>query len=210
MRIRGILLCFVAISSGLFLLACSLFAHPLDLLSAPLYAFSDSIFSPKTNHLFYAGFLRSTSNPSFIYNSLADPSISSLYWSSLESVKSDFETNLLLFQESNLIISQIPAFEKRNPIFLTPKPSMFNYRKIALMGMVNTASITLGFKQAINSWGKSNGRFHIKDDWTGDHLAQTDELSHCLWGFRMTQFLFSTYRWTGLSSKTSQVVSMSE
>ncbi|MGB8658498.1 MAG: hypothetical protein WCE90_12060 [Candidatus Zixiibacteriota bacterium] len=65
-------------------------------------------------------------------------------------------------------------------------------------------------KHAMSQWGKSNGRFHVKDDWKGDHLAQTDELSHCMWGYRMTQFFFSAYQWTGFSSTTSQILSVSE
>jgi len=71
-------------------------------------------------------------------------------------------------------------------------------------------AITLGFHQAVNAWGKSNGRFHIKDDWKGDGLAQTDELSHFMWGYKMTQFLSCAYDWMGFSPKTSRALSLSE
>jgi hypothetical protein len=87
---------------------------------------------------------------------------------------------------------------------------IIDYRKASMIGGVNLVAITLGFNQAINTWGKSKGKFHIKDDWKGDGLAQTDELSHFLWGYRMTQFLYRAYDWVGFSPKTSQILSSSE
>jgi hypothetical protein len=57
------------------------------------------------------------------------------------------------------------------------------------------------------SWGESKGAFHFKDDWNGDQLKQTDELSHLMWGYKMTQFLFSAYRWSGFSTGASHAIS---
>lgn len=74
--------------------------------------------------------------------------------------------------------------------------------------MVNGAAIFFGFKQAIASWGESDGKFHLKSDWKGDGLAQTDELSHFMWGYKMTQFYFWAYDWVGLSPKTGQALSI--
>jgi hypothetical protein len=78
------------------------------------------------------------------------------------------------------------------------------------MGAGSAAYIYFGLKHAMDSWGKSDGKFHVKDDWTGDHLAQTDELSHFTWGYKMTQLCFWMYDWIGFSPKTSQLVSMIE
>ncbi|MGB2805985.1 MAG: hypothetical protein WBD64_13940 [Candidatus Zixiibacteriota bacterium] len=58
------------------------------------------------------------------------------------------------------------------------------------------------------SWGESKGSFHFKNDWNGDKLKQTDELSHFLWGYKMTQFLFSAYRWSGFSTEASHAISV--
>jgi hypothetical protein len=88
--------------------------------------------------------------------------------------------------------------------------SRISYRKASIIGGLNLVAVTLGFHQAVNAWGESNGRFHIKDDWKGDGLAQTDELSHFMWGYKMTQFLYCVYDWVGFSPKTSQALSSSE
>jgi hypothetical protein len=88
--------------------------------------------------------------------------------------------------------------------------SRISYRKASIIGGLNLVAVTAGFHKAVNAWGESNGRFHIKDDWKGDGLAQTDELSHFMWGYKMTQFLSCAYDWVGFSPKTSQALSSSE
>jgi hypothetical protein len=85
-----------------------------------------------------------------------------------------------------------------------------NYTKASMIGGLNLAAIIGGLHQAMNTWGKSKGKFHVKDDWKGDGLAQTDELSHFMWGYKMTQFLYGVYSWAGFSSKTSQTLSVSQ
>jgi hypothetical protein len=85
-----------------------------------------------------------------------------------------------------------------------------DYKKASVIGGLNLASITIGFREAINTWGESKSKFHIKDDWKGDGLAQTDELSHFMWGYKMTQFFYRVYDWVGFSRKTSQALSSSE
>jgi hypothetical protein len=87
---------------------------------------------------------------------------------------------------------------------------IINYKKASVIGGLNLVAITLGFHQAMNTWGKTKGKFHLKDDWKGDGLAQTDELSHFMWGYKMTQFFYRTYDWTGFSPKASQILSSSE
>jgi hypothetical protein len=94
--------------------------------------------------------------------------------------------------------------------FLFPKHQKINYRKASIIGGLNLVAITLGFHQAVNTWGKTKGRFHLKDDWKGDGLAQTDELSHFMWGYKMTQFLYWAYDWVGFSPKASQTLSLSQ
>jgi len=91
---------------------------------------------------------------------------------------------------------------------LTLQERRINRSRAWLLGTVNSGAVFYGFKQAIAAWGDSKGEFHFKDDWKGDHLAQIDELSHFLWGYKMTQFLFRSYRWAGFSAKTSHAISV--
>lgn len=93
---------------------------------------------------------------------------------------------------------------------LQPRKRRINYRRVWLLGTANAGAVIYGFGQAISSWGQSKGAFHFKNDWEGDRLAQIDEFSHFMWGYKMTQFLFSSYRWAGLSSKASHVISVSQ
>lgn len=185
-------------ASGLFGFSCLLFAQPVNDNTVHLYAFSDLGISPKTDHLFHAGLL--TNNSAFVSNHrrISNPSTSGLTLSSIELIQPDLETKPSLFQRHYYLITKSSAFEKRNSIVSAPKRDKVNYKRASVIGMVNIGAITLGYKQAIKSWGRSNGEFHIKDDWKGDHLAQTDELSHFLWGYKMTQFFFENIRmdWT--------------
>ena len=111
-----------------------------------------------------------------------------------------------------------------NPFFRCTEPALpgnlkfsyslnqrrIDYKRAAIMTAGSAAYVYFGLKSAMDSWGKSNGKFHVKDDWTGDHLAQTDELSHFTWGYKMTQFCFWMYDWIGFSPQTSQLISMIE
>lgn len=86
-----------------------------------------------------------------------------------------------------------------------------SYKRAVIFGIANVTAISFGFEHTTAIWGKSNGRFHIKwEDWTGDHLAQIDEISHFMWGYKMTQFFFGAYQWVGLSPRTGQLLSMLE
>jgi len=56
-------------------------------------------------------------------------------------------------------------------------------------------------------WGRSTGRFHFKEhDWNGDNLAQSDEVSHLVLGYRATQLGINFARWTGMSDGLSRAV----
>ena len=91
-----------------------------------------------------------------------------------------------------------------------PQRGRINSRRAWLLGSANAGAIFFGFRQAIASWGKTKGGFHFKEDWAGDRLAQIDELSHLMWGYKMTQFLYCAYRWAGFSSKASHLISVSQ
>jgi hypothetical protein len=88
------------------------------------------------------------------------------------------------------------------------RPRRVDYRRASVLGTANAAALFFGFKGAIEAWGESKGAFHFKDDWKGDKLKQTDELSHFMWGYKMTQFLFGAYRWSGFSDQASHAISV--
>jgi hypothetical protein len=95
-------------------------------------------------------------------------------------------------------------------IGIKPRHAGIRPTRAWLLGTANAGVIFFGFRQAIASWGESKGGFHLKHDWDGDGLAQIDELSHLMWGYKMTQFLFWAYRWAGFSSRASHAISISQ
>jgi hypothetical protein len=182
-----LLICFLAVSGGIFSLTCSGFAHLLSANGASnfYYAFSESTLALKNDNFNYPRFFAG-------------------------SVEPGFETRLFLFQKAPLSTTHPLPYGERSSIIFRPEQKGINYKRASIIGMVNAGAIFFGFKQAIASWGKSDSGFHFKDDWKGDNLAQTDELSHFIWGYKMTQFFFWAYDWVGLSSKTSQALSISQ
>jgi hypothetical protein len=104
----------------------------------------------------------------------------------------------------------MPPGVEQHPPYLTSGKKGINYKRAGFLSTANAGAIIYGFRQAISSWGESKGEFHLKNDWKGDNLAQIDELSHFLWGYKMTQFLFWSYRWAGFSSKVSHIISISQ
>jgi hypothetical protein len=128
----------------------------------------------------------------------------------LQWAESDFQSGLWSAGKAPFSTTYRYTDGRRNPTLSQRKHEGINYKRASLLGTANAGAIFFGLRQAIQSWGKTKGGFHLKDDWRGDNLAQIDELSHLLWGYRMTGFLFSTYRWAGFSGKASHVISISE
>jgi len=213
MRIKTklIISCY-ALSMGILSFTCSLFAHPLyeNGISVPHYVFSDLAFDSSNNDLSTAMFLAYSPAPKPNDYRIDNSSDFGLSRFSVKSTESDFKTKLSLLQRPQLSTSLSSPYIQHTLTAYVSKPTKINYKRASFIGLVNAGTIGFGFKQAMSSWGRSNGRFHVKDDWKGDHLSQTDEMSHFMWGYKMTEFLFSTYQWTGLSSKASQILSMSE
>jgi hypothetical protein len=154
-------------------------------------------------------------SPGYVYHT---PSESTLVWAS-EDFHPRFFTrsqgrggnnNIRLFQKVSVSTSPFLLSREANSISFKSKRTGINRKRAWILGTVNAGTIFFGFRQAIESWGKTKGGFHMKEDWRGDNLAQIDELSHFMWGYKMTQFLFSAYRWAGFSPKASRVISVSQ
>ncbi len=60
------------------------------------------------------------------------------------------------------------------------------------------------------TWGQSRGRFHVKDDWTGDSLSQNDEASHLFFGYTLTRTFSGQWRWGGMPPRRSRTVGAAE
>ena len=105
---------------------------------------------------------------------------------------------------------QVDYSDKKGLTSYSVAQRKINYTKASLVVGLNVVTIAVGIPQAIKTWGESKGKFHLKDDWKGDGLVQTDELSHFLWGYKTTQLLYWAYDWVGFSSQTSRILSSSE
>lgn len=85
-----------------------------------------------------------------------------------------------------------------------------NRLRISLTLMANVAIMPPAYNHMVKSWGKPDGRFHVKDDWSGDNLALNDEVSHLLVSYKLTQAFHSTYRALGFGEKTARILGMAE
>ncbi|OGC77780.1 MAG: hypothetical protein A2Z27_02670 [candidate division Zixibacteria bacterium RBG_16_50_21] len=71
----------------------------------------------------------------------------------------------------------------------------------------NVALGTAGYFWSQEAWGTSSGNFHLKKDWTGDGLAQNDELSHLVIAYNFSYILQPVYQWLGFSPSKSMTFS---
>jgi hypothetical protein len=77
--------------------------------------------------------------------------------------------------------------------------------RLLLWSGFSAAAAVGTFRQSQAAWGASNGKFHIKSDFRGDGLAMTDEVSHLLVAYRLSQFIESGYRWSGVEAKRARL-----
>ena len=145
----------------------------------PRYASSDSILTPKNGILGHPRFFEESSS----------------------------STRLSLLRRPCSYSGYPLATGAPGPFTHQSRPRRVNYKRASILCTANAGAIFFGFKGAMASWGESKGSLHFKDDWNGDNLKQTDELSHFLWGYKMTQFLFGAYRWSGFSTGASHAIS---
>jgi hypothetical protein len=95
-----------------------------------------------------------------------------------------------------------PPSLARPPSFLTRAiraPEGPAFSRLALWGGISLSHGLFAYKKTIEIWGKPDGKFHLKDDFGGDHLALSDEISHLLIAYKLAQVTRQGYRWGGLS-----------
>jgi hypothetical protein len=77
--------------------------------------------------------------------------------------------------------------------------------RLLILGGGHLAAAVFTYDQTQKSWGGSTGRFHFKNDWSGDYLAQNDEASHLVVGYVLTKEFYRAYRWAGFSPKKARL-----
>jgi hypothetical protein len=82
---------------------------------------------------------------------------------------------------------------------LRPIPS-----RLALVDGSHVVAGLVLLQQAHASWGRSNGPFHVKNDWSGDGLLQNDEASHFTWAYALTRNLSRAWRWAGVAPRRAR------
>ncbi|MFC1475593.1 hypothetical protein ACFLQW_01155 [Candidatus Zixiibacteriota bacterium] len=73
------------------------------------------------------------------------------------------------------------------------------FSRLALWSGVSLAQGLLACDKTFDIWGKPDGKFHLKNDFSDDQLALSDEVSHLLIAYKLAQLARQGYRWGGLS-----------
>ena len=60
--------------------------------------------------------------------------------------------------------------------------------------------------KSLDIWGRDRGAFHFKDDWNGDNLVQTDEVSHMFVAYKVAQTTSYLLKWDGFSDKWANIL----
>ncbi|MGH8004228.1 MAG: DUF2279 domain-containing protein, partial [Limisphaerales bacterium] len=84
--------------------------------------------------------------------------------------------------------------------FYQPKTS-----RLVILGGGHVVGLAVAYDQTQKSWGGSTGKFHFKSDWSGDGLAQNDEISHLTVAYTLTKEFYRAYRWAGFSPKKARL-----
>jgi hypothetical protein len=85
-----------------------------------------------------------------------------------------------------------------------------NSSRLWIVGGLHVVGWAIVYVEAQRTWGHSRGRFHVKDDWTGDSLSQNDEASHMFFGFTLTRNFSGHWRWGGMSPRGSRTAGATE
>jgi hypothetical protein len=74
----------------------------------------------------------------------------------------------------------------------------------------NLVIMPLAYNHMVKTWGIPNGKFHFKHDWSGDHMALNDEVSHLVISYKMVQAFHSGYKFIGYTDRTAKILGMIE
>ena len=94
-------------------------------------------------------------------------------------------------------------FASRQPHTLTTPAYRVHKNRLLWFALGNVAFGAAGYFWSQEAWGSSSGKFHWKKDWTGDNLAQNDEISHTVAAYNVSQALQPVFGWMGFSPSRS-------
>ncbi|MCK5834093.1 DUF2279 domain-containing protein [bacterium] len=87
-----------------------------------------------------------------------------------------------------------------------PERHIIPWRLAVYSGIVVSAA-GFCYSRMDDWWGNDYGPFHIKhDDWNGDNLIQTDEISHIFVSYRITQATTGLANWSGIKPPISRII----
>lgn len=101
---------------------------------------------------------------------------------------------------------QVPTRPLALQLKTPPEPKIIPWR-VGVYSGVATGIVGYCYTRMDDWWGRIYGPFHIKhNDWAGDNLAQTDEVSHCLVSYKITQAATGLAKWSGFTPGTSRII----
>ena len=121
-----------------------------------------------------------------------------------------------LFAQDSLLISQQLLQMNSSSLIHTPEsPQLIENNKnytvpIVISAGTNLAAAVPVYNHMTSAWGLPDGKFHFKDDWSGDNLALNDEISHLFVSYKLMQFFNSGYNFVGFSPKTAKILGIVE
>ncbi len=122
------------------------------------------------------------------------------------------DTSSVAHPDADLFDKASPASVRFQPP--TQRPQSFLQRtwrpahgpsvsRLALWEGLALAQGYIAYQKTTVLWGKSDGKFHFKDELQGDHLAFSDEVSHLFIAYKLAQAARVGYRWGGLSRRAA-------
>jgi len=105
--------------------------------------------------------------------------------------------------KSSWILALIIFFRSNRTQANEPDTTHINWLRLAGTSTLVVGVSAYAVNHELETWGRTRGKFHFKDDWNGDYLAQSDEASHLLYAYKMTQLAYMLARFCGFSKRVS-------
>ncbi len=102
----------------------------------------------------------------------------------------------------------IPTLERPLALQLynPPEPQIVPWR-LGVYSAMTLGLVGYCFSRMDDWWGRIYCPFHIKhNDWAGDNLAQTDEVSHAFVSYKIAQAATGLSNWSGFKPGTSRII----
>ncbi|MBN2541860.1 DUF2279 domain-containing protein [bacterium] len=109
-----------------------------------------------------------------------------------------FDSTGSISKSSGLLNVKLPSFLQT--------PEKIEAWRCGVYGALLVSATYYAFTNMDEVWGQSSGDFHYKNhDWNDDRLAFTDEVSHMLVSYKLTQACKGLFSWCGFSPRISRI-----